>query len=471
MNKNKELVKNTIIIFLGKACTQLISFFLLPLYTAYLTTADYGTVDLIITYVSLLVPVITVQLEMAAFRFLVDNRDNKKVTSKIITNILYCIISFATIFIIGYIILINLIDIPYKWYILLNILVTILTNLMLQISRGLGDNKEYSIGSCIAGIVTVISNVILIVFLKIGAKGMLLSSIIANCMCAIYLFSKMKVYTYIDNKLIDKEFVKKSIKYSLPLVPNGISWWIINVSDRTIISWILGVASNGIYAVSNKFSGIMTSILNIFSLSWTESASLHIEDEDRDNFFSDTINTVLKISLSFALGVIAVMPFVFSFLVNENYNEAYLYIPILMVSCVFNTVVILYSAIYIAKKMTKQVASTSMMSSVINIIINVALIKFIGLYAAAISTALSYLIMAIYRHYDLKKYVNIKYEKGLILKNIIVFSLVMIAYYINNIALNIISLLSVILYAIVINRNNITNIIRIIKEKFINFKT
>ena len=83
MNKNKELVKITIIIFLGKACTQLISFFLLPLYTAYLTTADYGTVDLIITYVSLLVPVITVQLEMAAFRFLVDNRDNKKVTSKI----------------------------------------------------------------------------------------------------------------------------------------------------------------------------------------------------------------------------------------------------------------------------------------------------------------------------------------------------------------------------------------------------
>lgn len=453
MNKNKELVKNTIIIFLGKACTQLISFFLLPLYTAYLTTADYGTVDLIITYVSLLVPVITVQLEMAAFRFLVDNRDNKKVTSKIITNILYCIISFATIFIIGYIILINLIDIPYKWYILLNILVTILTNLMLQISRGLGDNKEYSIGSCIAGIVTVISNVILIVFLKIGAKGMLLSSIIANCMCAIYLFSKMKVYTYIDNKLIDKEFVKKSIKYSLPLVPNGISWWIINVSDRTIISWILGVASNGIYAVSNKFSGIMTSILNIFSLSWTESASLHIEDEDRDNFFSDTINTVLKISLSFALGVIAVMPFVFSFLVNENYNEAYLYIPILMVSCVFNTVVILYSAIYIAKKMTKQVAMISIIGAVINIVINVGLIHFIGLFAASLSTAVSYLVMMIYRHFDLKKYINITYEKGLLIKTILIFTFAIIIYYQRNLYLDVLSLIVVIIYSICMNKD------------------
>ena len=61
MNKSKELVKNTVIIFLGKACTQLISFLLLPLYTAYLTKSDYGLVDLIITYVSLLVPVITVQ--------------------------------------------------------------------------------------------------------------------------------------------------------------------------------------------------------------------------------------------------------------------------------------------------------------------------------------------------------------------------------------------------------------------------
>ena len=64
MNKKKELAKNTVIIFLGKVCTQLISFFLLPLYTGYLTTKQYGTVDLIQTYVRLLVPLITIELDL-----------------------------------------------------------------------------------------------------------------------------------------------------------------------------------------------------------------------------------------------------------------------------------------------------------------------------------------------------------------------------------------------------------------------
>lgn len=466
MNKNKELIRNTIIIFLGKACTQLISFLLLPLYTAYLTTSDYGIVDLIVTYVSLLVPVITVQLEMAAFRFLVDNRNDKKEISKIITNILYCILSFATLFILIYIVLINIINIPYKWYILTNILVTIFSNLMLQISRGLGDNKTYSIGSFFAGATTVIFNVILIVIIKSGAKGMLISSIIANSVTFIYIFIKLRIYKYINKEEYSKTFIKKSLKYSWPLVPNGISWWIINASDRTIISYLLGTAANGIYAVSNKFSGIVTTILNIFSLSWTESAALHIDDEDRDSFFSEAMNRMIKLFISIVMLIIAFMPFAFRILVNEQYNEAYIYIPILLLSTIFNGAVIVYSGIYIAKKLTKQVAATSTMVAILNIIINLILIKFIGLYAAAISTMLSYLIMAIYRHYDLKKYVNIKYEKGLIIRSTIAFAIVIYIYYINSVYMNIVSIIIATCYVFLFNKDVINYLLDFIKQKF-----
>ena len=84
MNKKKQLAKNTIIIFFGRVCTQLISFFLLPLYTSYLATKEYGTVDLIQTYVTLLVPIITLELEMSIFRFLIDSRKSEKETNKLI---------------------------------------------------------------------------------------------------------------------------------------------------------------------------------------------------------------------------------------------------------------------------------------------------------------------------------------------------------------------------------------------------
>ena len=84
MNKKKELAKNTVIIFFGRVCTQLISFFLLPLYTSYLSTSEYGTVDLIQTYVTLLVPIITLELEMSIFRYLIDCRGKEKDTNKLV---------------------------------------------------------------------------------------------------------------------------------------------------------------------------------------------------------------------------------------------------------------------------------------------------------------------------------------------------------------------------------------------------
>ena len=63
MNKEKQLIKNTAIVSIGKICTQLITFFLLPLYTALLTTEQYGVVDLMNTLVALFLPIVTLQIK------------------------------------------------------------------------------------------------------------------------------------------------------------------------------------------------------------------------------------------------------------------------------------------------------------------------------------------------------------------------------------------------------------------------
>ena len=113
------------------------------------------------------------------------------------------------------------------------------------------------------------------------------------------------------------------LKYSWPLVPNGISWWLINASDRTIVSAILGTAANGIYAVALKFPSIIISFLGIFVMSWTESASVHIDDKDRDEFFSSVANNTVRIFSSLSMLVIAAMPFVFNIIIGEEYRSAY----------------------------------------------------------------------------------------------------------------------------------------------------
>lgn len=461
MSQKKELAKNTLILAFGKVCTQLIAFFLLPLYTFFLSPAEYGAVDLIITYVALIVPAVTLQLEMAAFRFLVDIRGDEEAKRLTISNILQivsvvlitCVALFgATEF---------FIDIPYAPLVLLTVVVTIFSNLFLQIARGLGDNKKFALASIVTGVATLVGSIIFIAVMHMGASGLLLSMALANAACALYLLVSLKLYKYTSFTNRDKALQKSLIAYSFPLVPNGVSWWAINVSDRTIISVVIGIAANGIYAVANKYAAIFAGIFSVFHMSWTESASVHIHDKDRDIFFSDIMNASVRLFGSLGLGLIACIPLVFPFIVDAQYGEAYVYIPILIIAAFFNAMVSLYGAIYIAKKLTKQVANTSIVAAIINIVLTLLFIKFFGLYAAAIATVVAYGAMTLYRHYDVKKYVTIKYDARMLGALVLVCIVVVSLYYLNNTFSNVASLVTVALFTYFAN----TSIIGIIRNK------
>ena len=194
----------------------------------------------------------------------------------------------------------------------------------------------------------------------------------------------------------------------------------MNVSDRTIISFMINSAANGIYAVSAKFSNILASIYQIFNMSWQESASIHINSEDREEFFSGVLNNTYKIFFSICLLLIVGMPFVFNILIGKDYFDAKQYIPILLLSNVFSAVANVLGGIYIAKKDTKNVAKTTITSSILNIVINVVLIKFIGLYAAALSTLISCIYIYIYRLIGVRKYIKLNVEYNFIIISIIV---------------------------------------------------
>ena len=113
----------------------------------------------------------------------------------------------------------------------------------------------------------------------------------------------------------------------------------------------------------------------------------------------------------------------------------------------------LYNAIYIALKKTKEVAFTSVLGAVINIIINLLFIRKIGLYAASLSTAISYFVMMLYRYYDLKKYMKITYSKGLFLKTILIYAFALFFYYQQNFLLQVFCFIIVVIYTFVLNWN------------------
>ncbi|MDX2776120.1 oligosaccharide flippase family protein [Streptomyces caniscabiei] len=458
MQQKTELTKNTLILAFGKVCTQLISFILLPLYTFFLTPAEYGTVDLIVTYIVLFVPAVTMQLETAAFRFLVDVRNDEEAKRVTISNIMQMIVVVQAVCLVLFGIVELFVDIPYAPLVIITIMATIMANVFLQFARGFGDNKKFAVASIVTGVVTFVGAITFIVGMKLGASGMLLSMALAHIACTVYLGFTLKMHRYIRLTGRDTALQKRLLAYSFPLVPNGISWWVINVSDRTIISVVLGVAANGIYAVANKYAAIFTSVFSVFHMSWTESASVHIHDKNRDAFFSDIMNTSLRVFGTLALGLVALIPWAFNLIVGAQYNDAYHYIPILILAALFNAIVSMYGSIYIAKKLTKQVAYTSLFSAAINITLTIIGVHFFGLFAAAAATVVAYMAMSVYRHYDVKRYVTIRYNKRMLSSLVTLGAVVITLYYVNTPAGNAASLLIVLVCGYWLNASVIVNL-------------
>lgn len=466
MSKSKDLLKNTIIIFFGTLCTKIISFFLLPLYTGILSTEEFGIVDLLSTYIALGVPIITLQIEQAVFRYLLDVREKSEKQKSVISTAFVFVILALSLLIISILFLFFIKpDIPFKTLLLSNFVISVFASLFLQITRGLGDNKAYAFGSFLIAALTVILNVILITAFKLGAKGLLISMFLANLISTIYLFVKQKLYKLISFKHFEKVQLKELLKYSVPLIPNAISWWMINASDRTIISFVLGIGANGIYSVANKFSSVYITLYNVFNIAWTESASLTIEDEDREVFFESIINKAFNGFSTLCIGVISVMPFIFNMFVNKSYSAAYQQIPILMLASLCNVVVGLISTVYVAKKLTKEVAKTSVLAAIINIGVNLVLVNKIGLYAASISTAAAYFTMMIFRYFDVQKYIKIRFNNTVIIFTILLMAFVLYVYYSTNLVLQICALGATVLYAIIINAKTMIQLLGFVKNK------
>ncbi len=192
--------------------------------------------------------------------------------------------------------------------------------------------------------------------------------------------------------------------------------------------------------------------------------SSHIDDDDIEVYFNNVIDKIMRIFISISILMTCFLPFVFQLLVNEKFEAGYYLIPISIISALFNTLQGVVVVTYAAKKDTKAIANTSIYSAIINICVHLLLIKFIGLYAAVLSTLVSFVIMSIYRCCDInKKYIKIRVNEKLILSTIALLLIIIPLYYLNNFYLNILSIVISVIYSILINKNSIN----FIKDMFL----
>ncbi len=454
MSKNITLVKNTLILGFGRLATQLSAFLLLPIYTVFLSPSEFGIIDLITVYVTLFVPLLILQLDRAAFRELIAARGDNLQSRKIISNTLRIILPVVAIATVIYSVVVLFIDLPNAALIAAAVLATVVSTLSCQFARGLNRNDVFAKASVITGLANFGVAAALIIGLHMGVSGVLTAIIVSSLLASLYIFFavRMAQYVSLSQKVVDRNLQKELIQFAWPLVPSAVSWWFIRTFDRTLVSLIAGLAANGVYAAANKYALIFNSLYGIFDMSWTESASEHIDAKDRDAFFSGVYNKSFKFFTSLAVGLILVTPFIFHILIGVEFAQAEEYIPLLIIGGLLNALVAQYSVIYIAKKLTKQVLVTSIVAAAISVLLNVVLIQYIGALGAAISLVITFLVMAIWRHYDIKKYVNVKFERFIFVKIAALLIISSILYYVNNTWVDLANLVVVGFMAIMLGR-------------------
>ncbi|MBO7657076.1 oligosaccharide flippase family protein [Candidatus Saccharibacteria bacterium] len=466
MKRETALVKNTIVLFIGTFFLKGVQYLLLPLYTTILTASEYGEVELVNTFVNLLVPIVGLQLDQGVFRFLIDNRGNKEKTKKLVSASVFFVLGSSAIFAIGMGVLNIFINYDYMGLLILNMFFGGISSLLMQISRGLGDNGGYSVSNIINAIVTAVANIFLLLGIGLRAEGLLYGAVVGYIAGIIFLFFKMGLQRLISIKFVDFGLIKKLLKYSLPMVPNSLSWWIFTSSDRIVVANFISVAATGILSVAYKFSTISLLIFNVFNMSLTESISLSVEDKDLSLYYNKIFDIVLNIFVSIGGVLIACMPFLFKLMVGHEFNEAYPLIPIAIAATTFQICAGILGVIYIAKGNTLSIAVSSIMAAVINIIADIALIGFMGSFAAVVSTLLSFFMLAFYRFLNVKKrYIGIKISARLILNLLISFGIVLSIYYIDNIYANIVNILVAVMGMLLFNLRNMDFVLNILKKR------
>ncbi|MBC2513102.1 oligosaccharide flippase family protein [Clostridium saccharobutylicum] len=404
MGSKKSLIKNTVIIAIGKCSTQAISFCLLPLYTSILTEAAYGTFDFINTVVLFIVPFITLLMEEAMFRFLIDAESESEKKHIISQSVIFILINIIISSFVLYVIL-SLVKYEFKFYLIFFLITTILTSLTETLARGLSKIKFYSILGFFSGALIVTLNLIFIVYLQMGLIGLLTSYIVANVIISVLGLCKLKVWKYLSLKEVDFFKIKEMIKYSFPLVPNSISWVIINLSDRLVITTAIGAESNGIYAVANKFPNLINIFYGFFYTAWKEESAKAIKQEDVNAYYNIIYKDLKRFLMAISLCLISVLPLTFHLVINAKFGESFNYIPLLIVSMFFANISGFYGGIFSANKETKIMGISTVYAALINIVLNIIFIKLLGIYAAVLSTLISNLLTYIYRYVKLKKFI------------------------------------------------------------------
>jgi len=418
--------KNSLIYTITEFSTKGISFLLLPLYTFYLTPADYGILAIVTSINSFLAIFLTFSLQGAMNRFYFEYREEpeklRAFWGTIITFIL--IVSF---FIGSFLLLLGkhliqpfigqVLFYPFIVIGLLTIMIQPVVNIYLCILQAKERAKHYAIISLTSFFLNVMITIALVVLFGWGALGPLTAGLIIAVLffiLSMYLMRK-------DIKFgIHKGHLKKALKYSLPIVPHSLAGQIINITDKLFLNHLINLASAGLYNIGFLFGSIISMVSISINRAYAPASfdvrksgdKVKLDELKEFSLFLVVFYCFLASSISIYSSELIL------FFTTKSFYSSYIVVPFIAFAFVLNGIYyILVNILFYVKHATKFVSIGTGVAAISNIFMNLYFIQRWGLMGAAWATLLSQFIGTIIigfigKHFEVIKW---QYNKFLFL--------------------------------------------------------
>ena len=395
MNKYQTLAANTILMSVGTFGSKLLVFLMVRFYTGYLTPAEYGTADLITQTANLLIPLVSLDITDAVFRFAAERRGGRTEAFSVGLRVI-------TLGSAGLLLVIALLQgVPavraYGFLLASFVIASCCHALCAHFVRARGNTALFAAQGLFNTALFIGLNVLFLAVFHWGIRGYVLSTTVANLITTGLLVFRARLWRYAG--LAPRRGLRRQmLRYCIPLIPTAVFWWIMGVSDRYMVKWFLGSDANGIYAVAYKIPTILTILATVFMDAWQLSAIAE-SDGDRQahlRFYGRIWDAFASAVFLCAGGIIALSPLLIRLLAEEAYYSAWQYIPVLTLSMAAAAFSNFMGSVYVVTKQSKASFWTSLVGAGSNIVLNLWLIPRIGLQGAA-ATFLSCLAVFLIR--------------------------------------------------------------------------
>lgn len=395
MNKYQTLAANTILMSVGTFGSKLLVFLMVRFYTGYLTPAEYGTADLITQTANLLIPLVSLDITDAVFRFAAERRGGRTEAFSVGLRVI-------TLGSAGLLLVIALLQgVPavraYGFLLASFVIASCCHALCAHFVRARGNTALFAAQGLFNTDLFIGLNVLFLAVFHWGIRGYVLSTTVANLITTGLFVFRARLWRYAG--LAPRRGLRRQmLRYCIPLIPTAVFWWIMGVSDRYMVKWFLGSDANGIYAVAYKIPTILTILATVFMDAWQLSAIAE-SDGDRQahlRFYGRIWDAFASAVFLCAGGIIALSPLLIRLLAEEAYYSAWQYIPVLTLSMAAAAFSNFMGSVYVVTKQSKASFWTSLVGAGSNIVLNLWLIPQIGLQGAA-ATFLSCLAVFLIR--------------------------------------------------------------------------